>query len=81
MGGGELHRATTDPHLTTVSPTPSPPGGFPVQKYHKLFAMNDPAKGGSFYLQSKVYRARECLEADLKAAREKAKVGGTRWLQ
>lgn len=34
-------------------------------KYDKYFAANDPAKGGSFYLQSKVYRARERLELDL----------------
>ncbi|KAG2258639.1 hypothetical protein Rs2_22969 [Raphanus sativus] len=31
-----------------------------VQKYDKLFENN--AKAGSFYLQSKVHRAKECLE-------------------
>lgn len=31
-----------------------------VQKYDSLFEQN--AKNGSFYLQSKVHRAKECLE-------------------
>ncbi|KAJ6970888.1 hypothetical protein NC653_035229 [Populus alba x Populus x berolinensis] len=31
-----------------------------LQKYDKLFENN--AKNGSFYLQSKVHRAKECLE-------------------
>ncbi|GFY92853.1 protein Transporter, Pam16 [Actinidia rufa] len=33
----------------------------PVQKYDNLFERN--AKNGSFYLQSKVHRAKECLES------------------
>ncbi|GLJ31450.1 hypothetical protein SUGI_0631210 [Cryptomeria japonica] len=32
-----------------------------LQKYNTLFERN--AKSGSFYLQSKVHRAKECLEA------------------
>ena len=33
-----------------------------IEELHRRFAdMNDPAKGGSFYLQSKIYRAREAL--------------------
>ncbi|XP_057488999.1 mitochondrial import inner membrane translocase subunit PAM16 like 2 [Actinidia eriantha] len=32
-----------------------------VQKYDNLFERN--AKNGSFYLQSKVHRAKECLES------------------
>ncbi len=35
--------------------------GCAMQVYERMFANNDPAKGGSFYLQSKIYRARECL--------------------
>jgi import inner membrane translocase subunit TIM16 len=31
------------------------------EAYEKMFAANDPAKGGSFYIQSKIYRAREAL--------------------
>lgn len=30
-----------------------------------MFANNDPAKGGSFYLQSKIYRAKQALEEEL----------------
>lgn len=32
-----------------------------LQKYDNLFEKN--AQNGSFYLQSKVHRAKECLEA------------------
>lgn len=39
-----------------------------VQKsYDHLFAVNDKAKGGSFYLQSKVFRAKERIDQELKA--------------
>ncbi|KAI8906425.1 Pam16-domain-containing protein [Gorgonomyces haynaldii] len=38
------------------------------KNYTHLFNANDPEKGGSFYLQSKVYRAKERL--DLESARE-----------
>ena len=34
-------------------------------RYDKLYAMNDPSKGGSFYLQSKILRAREALDAEI----------------
>jgi import inner membrane translocase subunit TIM16 len=34
--------------------------------------MNDPKKGGSFYLQSKVLRARERIELEVRAAAERA---------
>lgn len=36
----------------------------PAQRYDTLFENN--AKNGSFYLQSKVHRAKECLEAAYK---------------
>jgi len=36
-----------------------------TERYKQLFDANDPAKGGSFYLQSKIVRARERLERDL----------------
>jgi import inner membrane translocase subunit TIM16 len=42
-----------------------------LQRYEKMFAQNDPAKGGSFYLQSKVYRAHEALLRDLDGMGEK----------
>ncbi|CAJ2666323.1 unnamed protein product [Trifolium pratense] len=39
-----------------------------IKKYERLFENN--AKNGSFYLQSKVYRAKECLESIYKGKGE-----------
>lgn len=33
--------------------------------FKKFFELNDPAKGGSFYLQSKIYRANEAAQKEL----------------
>jgi import inner membrane translocase subunit TIM16 len=41
-------------------------------RFKRLFDANDPQKGGSFYLQSKVLRARERIEAEVGPARERA---------
>lgn len=39
-----------------------------IQKqYEHLFKINDKSKGGSFYIQSKVYRAKERIDEDLKS--------------
>lgn len=35
------------------------------EKFKKLFEANNPDKGGSFYLQSKVFRSKEVLDAEL----------------
>lgn len=35
-----------------------------TERYKSLFDANDPTKGGSFYLQSKIVRARERLERE-----------------
>lgn len=43
-----------------------------MERFKKLFDANNPEKGGSFYLQSKVLRARERLEAELGPMVEKA---------
>ncbi|KAI1178316.1 Pam16-domain-containing protein [Nemania sp. FL0916] len=43
-----------------------------MDRFKKLFDANDPQKGGSFYLQSKVLRARERIEAEIRPAMEKA---------
>lgn len=43
-----------------------------MERFKKLFDVNDPQKGGSFYLQSKVLRARERIEAEIKPVQEKA---------
>ena len=41
-----------------------------VQKsYEHLFGVNDKTKGGSFYLQSKVYRAKERIDQELKESK------------
>lgn len=42
-----------------------------MERFKKLFDANDPQKGGSFYLQSKVLRARERIEAEIKPIQEK----------
>ncbi|CAD7092884.1 unnamed protein product [Hermetia illucens] len=36
------------------------------KKYEHLFNVNDKSKGGSFYLQSKVFRAKERLDEELR---------------
>lgn len=37
------------------------------KSYEHLFSVNDKSKGGSFYLQSKVFRAKERIDQELKA--------------
>ena len=34
-------------------------------KYEHLLKVNDPKEGGSFYLQSKVFRAKETIDNEL----------------
>ncbi|OOF93702.1 hypothetical protein ASPCADRAFT_209052 [Aspergillus carbonarius ITEM 5010] len=43
-----------------------------MERFKKLFDLNDPQKGGSFYLQSKILRARERLEMEFRQAERKA---------
>lgn len=43
-----------------------------MERFKKLFDNNEPSKGGSFYLQSKVLRARERIELEVRQAAEKA---------
>ena len=46
-------------------------------KYDHLFNMNDPKKGGSLYLQAKVYEARKALEEEAAARGERIEeIGG-----
>lgn len=52
-----------------------------IQKnYEHLFAVNDKAKSGSFYLQSKVFRAKERIDEELKGIQkeldDKKEAGG-----
>ncbi|KAK7467871.1 hypothetical protein BaRGS_00036908 [Batillaria attramentaria] len=42
------------------------------KNYEHLFNVNDKSKGGSFYLQSKVFRAKERIESELKDQHELA---------
>lgn len=45
-----------------------------TERFKKLFDLNDPKKGGSFYLQSKILRARERIEMEVREAERKAKM-------
>ncbi|KAF2496609.1 cochaperone Pam16 [Lophium mytilinum] len=42
------------------------------ERFKKLFDLNEPKKGGSFYLQSKILRARERIEMEVRTAEEAA---------
>lgn len=43
-----------------------------MDRFKKLYDLNEPKKGGSFYLQSKILRARERIEAEVRDAERKA---------
>lgn len=43
-----------------------------TERFKRLFDVNDPTKGGSFYLQSKILRARERIELEAREAQEAA---------
>lgn len=43
-----------------------------AERYKRLFDANDPKKGGSFYLQSKVVRAKERMDGELGKVVERA---------
>jgi mitochondrial import inner membrane translocase subunit TIM16 len=43
-----------------------------MDRFKKLYDLNEPKKGGSFYLQSKILRARERIEAEVRDAARKA---------
>lgn len=43
-----------------------------TERFKRLFDANDPQKGGSFYLQSKILRARERIEAEVRPMMEHA---------
>lgn len=38
-----------------------------------MFKQNDPKNGGSFYLQSKIYRAKERIDLELDQAKQNTK--------
>ena len=43
-----------------------------TERFKRLFDANDPKKGGSFYLQSKILRARERIEMEVRDAEQAA---------
>lgn len=43
-----------------------------MERFKRLYDLNNPAKGGSFYLQSKILRARERIEMEVREAARKA---------
>lgn len=43
------------------------------EKYEHLFNINEKSKGGSFYLQSKVFRAKERIDQELQDVLKSAK--------
>lgn len=43
-----------------------------MERFKKLFDLNDPQKGGSFYLQSKILRARERIEMEIRQTERQA---------
>jgi len=47
-----------------------------MERFKKLYDLNEPKKdgGGSFYLQSKILRARERIEMEARAAERKAQM-------
>lgn len=55
-----------------------------LKNYEHLFAVNDKAKGGSFYIQSKVFRAKERIDEEMKGRmqeiknKQEASEGGTK---
>lgn len=42
-----------------------------MERFKKLYDKNEPENGGSFYLQSKILRARERIEAEVREKQEK----------
>ncbi|EFX00583.1 cochaperone pam16 [Grosmannia clavigera kw1407] len=87
VGGGATGRAnlstgmTLDEAVQILNVPRPPPASAGARDYNmeevmgrfrRLFDANDPQKGGSFYLQSKVLRARERIEAEVGPLLEQA---------
>lgn len=66
---------TLDEACRILNVSPPKSGQADIAKIHdqfkRLFDLNDPKRGGSFYLQSKVLRARERLELEVREAEER----------
>lgn len=48
--------------ILNLAPNSTPSADEIQKQFTRYFEANDPAKGGSFYLQSKIFRAKEALE-------------------
>lgn len=75
-GGASLSSGMTLDEACKILDVKPPQGGQAnveevLSRYKKLFDSNDPTKGGSFYLQSKIVRAKERFERELGPIREK----------
>lgn len=66
---------TLDEACRILNVSPPQQGAANLTKVHeqfkRLFDINDPKNGGSFYLQSKVLRARERIELEVREAAER----------
>jgi len=76
-GGASLSSGMTLDEACKILNVKPPAGGqadvdVVLARYKRLFDANDPEKGGSFYLQSKIVRAKERFERELGPIREKA---------
>ncbi|CAM1502397.1 Fc.00g043810.m01.CDS01 [Cosmosporella sp. VM-42] len=81
MGNGSSGRASLSSGMTLdeackILNVKPPAGGQAnieevLERYKRLFDTNDPQKGGSFYLQSKIVRAKERFEREIGPIREK----------
>ncbi|KFY14186.1 hypothetical protein V492_02795 [Pseudogymnoascus sp. VKM F-4246] len=74
-GPGFAHSGLTLEEACKILNVKPPQGGKTdmedvTSRFKKLFDVNDPKKGGSFYLQSKVLRARERIESEVRKAEE-----------
>lgn len=63
---------TLDEACRILNVSPPKSGQADINRIHdqfkRLFDQNDPKRGGSFYLQSKVLRARERIEMEVREA-------------
>lgn len=83
-GTGSVHTSTSGMTLDEackILNVKPPQGGTTnmesvMERFKKLYDLNEPKKGGggSFYLQSKILRARERIEAEVRAAERKAQL-------
>ena len=65
LTGMDLQEALKILNLDSISPKSKQELIKLNENYKKLFESNDPKNGGSFYLQSKVYRAKERIDLEL----------------